>query len=122
MKLEKVAAEKQEIHPKGWGKEIWIENIPEYCGKILVFEAGKKCSMHFHSKKKETMFLQSGRMTIELIEPESGKGYSVELEPGDSILIPPNQLHQICAVEDSLLFEFSTKHEDSDSYRAWKGD
>ncbi len=122
MKIEKVSALKQDHHPKGWGEEIWIENIDEYCGKLLVFKAGKKCSMHFHAKKKETMYLQSGRMTIELIDPENGKWYSVDLEPGDSILIPPNQLHQICAHEDSLLFEFSTKHEDSDSYRAWKGD
>ena len=109
-------------HPKGWGKEIWIENLPEYCGKILVMESGKKCSMHFHMDKLETMYLQSGRVDILLIQPDNGEQYTIELFPGDSFMIPRGQLHQISALKDSELFEFSTTHKDSDSYRAWKGD
>lgn len=112
----------QEVHPKGWGCEVWIENRPEYCGKLLFFQKEKACSMHCHIKKLETMFLQSGSMTIRLIDPEDGSKYEVHLSPGDSILIPRGQMHQIVAHEDSELFEFSTTHEDADSYRIWKGD
>ncbi len=120
--ISKKSSEKQETHPKGWGKEIWIENRSEYCGKLLVFDAGKSCSMHFHLNKMETMYLQSGLMRVDLIEPESGRDYIIVLEPGDSLFIPCGQLHQLIALERSELFEFSTRHEDSDSYRAWKGD
>jgi len=122
MKLYKRKKENQETHKKGWGKEIWVENIPEYCGKVLVMDEGKKCSMHFHINKMETMYLQSGRIDIDLIRPDNGERYTVELFPGDSLLIPKGQLHQICALKNSELFEFSTTHEDLDSYRAWKGD
>lgn len=121
-RIDKKAAMNQEVHPKGWGEEIWIENCPEYCGKLLHFFPGKKCSMHFHMNKTETMYLQTGRIDILLIDPETSHQYRVELRIGDSILIPRGQMHQIIAHEESELFEFSTMHEDSDSYRVWKGD
>lgn len=109
-------------HKRGWGTELWIENRPEYCGKILFLEAGKKCSLHFHMNKTETMFLQEGRVDIDMIDPETGLRYTVNLQPGDSILIPAGQVHQIHALKASNLFEFSTMHEESDSYRVQKGD
>lgn len=109
-------------HQRGWGFEKWIENLPEYCGKILHIYKGKKGSLHFHMNKKETMFLQKGHVKLRLIDSDKGAEYFVELLPGDKILIPPGQVHQIIGVEESDLFEFSTVHEESDSYRVQKGD
>ena len=37
--------------------------------------------------------------------------------PGHSILIEPNTKHRFTGLEDSEIMEFSTHHEDSDSYR-----
>ena len=37
--------------------------------------------------------------------------------PGLSILIEPNTKHRFTGLEDSEIIEFSTHHEDSDSYR-----
>lgn len=108
--------------PRGWGFERWIENLPEYCGKILHVEKGKRGSVHFHLNKTETMFLGLGRVDLRFIDPETGKPYTVELHPGDSILIPRGQVHQIVALEDSDIFEFSTEHREDDSYRVAKGD
>lgn len=116
-KIIKRAFVDQEIHDKQWGYEIWIENLPEYCGKALHFKKYLATSLHFHVKKKETMYLVDGSIEIKLIDPETALPYSVMLVPGDSILIPPGQSHQILAHEDSVLHEFSTHHEDSDSYR-----
>ena len=104
-----------------WGYEKWIENLDDYCGKVLVLEKGKKCSMHFHMNKLETMFLQAGRVDIRFRDPRNAEDYVVELHPGDSVRIPRGQQHQIIAVEDSRLFEFSTKHEETDSYRVELG-
>ena len=44
---------------KGWGYEIWIVNKPEYCGKLLYFNEGKRCSWHHHKIKDEVLFNQS---------------------------------------------------------------
>ena len=48
--------------PRHWGYEKWVENMDEYCGKVLHLTEGKKCSMHYHMKKLETMYLVSGRV------------------------------------------------------------
>ena len=50
--------------PKGWGYEKWIVNKEEYCGKLLYFEKGKRCSWHYHKLKDEVFYLQSGKMIV----------------------------------------------------------
>lgn len=121
MRLQKVAAMSSEQirHEKSWGYEIWIANR-DYCGKILHFNKGMNCSMHFHLNKHETFFLRSGQLNIDLMDTEKGEMYSILLVPGDSLVIPPGQPHLIHAIEESELFEFSTHHEDQDSYRLWR--
>lgn len=109
-------------HDRGWGYEKWIENLPDYCGKMLVLAKGKKGSMHYHMKKLETMFLIEGSVVLSMIDAETGNEYAVQLNKWDSIRIERGQAHQIIAIEDSKLIEFSTTHEEKDSYRVRKGD
>lgn len=113
-----------EVHKqdRGWGYELWIENLPEYCGKILHIYKDKRGSLHFHLKKLETMLLTSGLVDIRFVDTDTGKEYCVHLCPGDSIKIPRGQPHQIIALEESEIIEFSTTHEETDSYRIQKGD
>ena len=49
---------------KGWGYEKWIANGPEYCGKLLHFNLGKRCSWHYHKIKDETFYIQSGELLL----------------------------------------------------------
>lgn len=110
---------------RGWGYELWIENIPEYCGKLLHVEVGKRCSLHFHMSKRETMYVASGVMRIVLIDPLTARELEQVLYPGDKIMIPPGQVHQICNASKEVpleLFEFSTTHDELDSFRVRKGD
>lgn len=101
---------------KTWGYEIWVANSELYCGKLLHFDAGKSCSLHFHVKKTETFFLHSGKVVIQLRDRDSNDS-AINLWPGESLHIPAGTMHRITAIEDSDLFEFSTQHFDSDSYR-----
>lgn len=107
---------------RGWGYEIWIENLSDYCGKALYIFEGKCGSMHYHMNKLETMYLEWGHVRLDFIDAELGSQYSIDLFTGDSIRIPRGQAHQIHGIEKSKLMEFSTIHEESDSYRIWKGD
>jgi len=45
-----------------------------------------------------------------------------ELGPGECMDIPPGLVHQMQALEDAELYEFSTQHFNIDSYRLIKGD
>jgi len=53
---------------------------------------------------------------------EEDKKTEVIMNPGDIKEIPVGLVHQMEALEDSYLFEFSTEHFDEDSYRIKKGD
>ena len=107
---------------KVWGYEMWIHNDEEYCGKLLVFnKEGDKFSMHYHIKKKETWFVQSGSFLFKWIDVENGQIQSRAIVNGESVLIERGLPHQLIALEDnSTIFEVSTHHFDEDSYRIYK--
>ena len=108
---------------KGWGHEDWIYNGSDYCGKILFFEKGKKCSFHWHEIKDKVLYLHSGKIIMKFSqEDELPNAQECVLVTGMAFRVTPGLRHQMIAEEDSLIYEFSTYHEDSDSYRVVKGD
>jgi mannose-6-phosphate isomerase-like protein (cupin superfamily) len=108
--------------PKGWGYEDIIVNCNEYCGKILHFETGKKFSMHFHKDKKESWYVASGKFHMILIDTTDATRHEWVLEKGQSITITQCLPHQLICLEEGEIYEFSTHHEDCDSYRIERGD
>ena len=109
--------------PKGWGWERWIVNCEEYCGKLLFFNKNKRCSWHYHKLKDEVFYLQSGKMIVFYSDnDELENAEQLILNAGDNFHVYRGLRHQMVALEDSELFEFSTQHFDSDSYRILKGD
>ena len=57
--------------PKGWGFEKWIHNSEKFCGKLLYFVKGKKCSWHYHEIKDETFYVQSGKIVVYYSDQDS---------------------------------------------------
>ena len=109
--------------PKGWGFEKWIVNKKEYCGKLLYFVKGKRCSWHYHKLKDEVFYIQSGKLKVLFSDDDDiDKAKEVVLESGDNFHVYAGLRHQMIALADTELFEFSTQHFDSDSYRIQKGD
>ena len=60
-----------EVHPKGWGEELWITNNYKYCGKILRFKQGASFSMHYHIQKEETWCVTRGKLKLEYFNLET---------------------------------------------------
>ena len=108
--------------PKGWGEELIIENNEMYCGKLLIFKAGCKFSMHYHMIKDETWYVDKGKFLYKWIDTETAETIEQYLKPGDIVRQRSGQPHQLIALTDGVVFEVSTTHFDSDSYRVWKGD
>lgn len=112
-----------EFVPKSWGFEKWICNSPEYCGKVLYFIKGKKCSFHYHILKDETFYVQSGQIILRYSDEDDLKNADeIILNVGDKFHIYRGLRHQMEALEDTELFEFSTQHFDDDSIRIIHGD
>ena len=111
------------IVPKGWGYEKWIVNTDEYCGKLLHFIKGKKCYWHYHKLKDETFYLQEGKLLVKYSDNDNlNEATEIILERGDKFHVYRGLRHQMFAMEDTDMFEFSTQHFDSDSHRIVKGD
>jgi len=109
--------------PKGWGFEKWIVNNEKYCGKLLFLVKGKRCSWHYHQIKDEVFYIQSGKIMLRYSkEDDINNAEELILERGDNFHVPVGLRHQMLALEDTELFEFSTQHFDSDSHRIIKGD
>ncbi len=108
--------------PKGWGFEKWIVNNEEYCGKLLYFVKGKRCSWHYHKLKDETFYIQSGKIKLLYSDEDDIKNaLEIILNPADKFNIYRGLRHQMIALRDTELFEFSTQHFDEDSYRLISG-
>lgn len=95
---------------KVWGEEHWIVNRA-YCGKKMLLRKGFRCSLHLHKEKDEVFYVASGRILLELGDGERVMG------PGDHHHIPQGVEHRFWGLEDAEIFEFSSHHEDDDSYR-----
>jgi mannose-6-phosphate isomerase len=122
---------------KKWGYEKIIENNQDYCGKLLHIVTGCATSLHYHKRKHETFYLESGKVRLyfsnDIVEIQQviddgkvlylfapGLGLKlpdITMHPGDKFDIPPMMAHRIVALEDSKIYEFSTHHEDKDSIR-----
>jgi|TARA_R100000005_G_C4929445_1_gene159124 quercetin dioxygenase-like cupin family protein len=111
------------IVSKGWGFEKWIVNCEEYCGKLLYLIKGRRCSWHYHVLKDEVFYVQSGKILVKYSDRDDiDSAEETILTPGDNFHVYRGLRHQMIALEDSEVFEFSTEHFDTDSHRLIKGD
>lgn len=108
---------------KGWGFEKWLVNNDKYCGKVLYLVKGKRCSWHYHKLKDEVFFIQSGKVTVRYgWDHDISNCNETILERGDTFHVKTGLVHQVIALEDTEIIEFSTQHFDEDSIRLQKGD
>jgi quercetin dioxygenase-like cupin family protein len=112
-----------EIHKKGWGQELWIDNREEtnYCCKLLEFKKGSKFSMHYHLEKRETFYVLKGDLIFSFFNLVNADEISKELKEGDCLYLDTGIPHQIEAITDSTIIEVSTLHKEEDNYRIKKG-
>jgi quercetin dioxygenase-like cupin family protein len=78
--------------------------------------------MHYHLLKDEAWYISKGKFLYKYIDTETAEQHTIEVTEGDCIHLMPGQPHQMLALEEgSCIFEVSTQHFDSDSYRVQMG-
>jgi mannose-6-phosphate isomerase len=93
--------------PKPWGHElIWVQT-PEYVGKILVIETGKRLSLQYHRRKDESVYVLSGRMRLHL-EDDSGTIRTRDMGPGEFARVEVGRKHRYESIERVEVMEVST--------------
>jgi mannose-6-phosphate isomerase-like protein (cupin superfamily) len=104
---QKLEESPSKVIPKPWGQEELLEVNNHYMLKRLTMLEGKRCSLQYHNKKRETIYVLSGRLKIYLGE---NKEYLKEiiLSPGQSITIETGKIHRMEGVTDAVYLESST--------------
>ena len=92
---------------KPWGKEELIEVNEKYMVKRLTMNAGHRCSLQYHKKKIETIYILTGALKIYLGENKNTLESKIYY-PGDSITISNYKIHRMEGIEDSVYLEAST--------------
>ena len=88
---------------KPWGEEIIIENNKFYSLKKLTMNSNSRCSLQYHKKKIETIFVLEGVLNIEINKK------NISLMPGESVTIKAGEIHRMSASDtDALYLESST--------------
>jgi mannose-6-phosphate isomerase len=109
-------------HPKGWGKEVHLASNDRYCGKLLCFNKGALFSAHFHDLKDESFYVLSGRIRFIWNDLRDASQHESVIEKGSVVDIPRLCVHQVEALEESVIVEVSSPDYLTDSYRVRPGD
>tara|TARA_Y200000002_G_scaffold299837_1_gene254790 strand:- start:16531 stop:16899 length:369 start_codon:yes stop_codon:yes gene_type:complete len=92
---------------KPWGYELLIEKNKKYMFKMLFMKKGKRCSLQFHNKKKETIFVLSGKLNI--IAGNNLKNLKSKIFQRYSfVTLKPKVIHRMEAITDTFYLESST--------------
>ena len=92
---------------KPWGNEEVIEINDNYMVKKLTMNSGHRCSLQYHEIKKETIYVLSGELKIE-IGNDKDNLVSKIYKAGESVTIKPYLIHRMEGILDSVYLEAST--------------
>ena len=78
--------------------------------------------MHYHLLKDVTWYVAEGEFIHRWVDTEIGEHHEQRLGPGDVVRHVSGQPHRVEALTEGTIFEVSSQHFDTDSYRIQKGD
>ena len=92
---------------KPWGYEELIEVNDKYILKKLKMNKGHMCSLQYHEKKRETIYVLKGKLKIYLGNDQDDASEFIMCSH-DTITLEPLTIHRMEAIEDSIYLEAST--------------
>ena len=100
---------------KYWGHMDTLFETDDYSVKKIFMKKGTQSSMEFHIKKEESYYIESGQLKVGT-RIGRAENKSLILNQGDVFHIPVGFMHMRIALEDTVIIEFSTLDDDSDSH------
>ena len=94
------------IIKKPWGYEEVIEINKKFMFKKLFMKKDHQCSLQYHNKKKESVYVLSGKLQVTVIRNKKKKVKI--LTKGQNILINPKEIHRMKAKSNCFYLEAST--------------
>ena len=92
---------------KPWGYEVILEKNKKYMLKKLFMKKGHRCSLQFHKKKIETIFIIKGKLRIFYGNKQSKLSSKIFISQ-ENLTIKPKVIHRMHAITDCIYLESST--------------
>ena len=92
---------------KPWGYELLIEKNNKYMFKKLFMKKNHRCSLQYHKKKIETIFVISGKLKIFYGKKQNRLNFKT-FKPQETITLNPFLIHRMQAITDCVYLEAST--------------
>ena len=92
---------------KPWGFEVLIEVNENYMMKKLKMNKGNMCSLQYHEKKRETLYVLQGQLKVYMGNKQDDLK-EIIMNPSDTLTLKPFIIHRMEAIEDSIYLEAST--------------
>jgi mannose-6-phosphate isomerase-like protein (cupin superfamily) len=92
---------------KPWGWEKWIEVNDNYVVKELFMKTGNSCSLQYHEKKHEFLYVIKGKLKF-YVGLNKDSLSEIIIDEGEYYTIEPLVVHRMEALVDSIYIECST--------------
>ena len=92
---------------KPWGYEVLVEKNKKYILKKLFMKKNHRCSLQYHRKKTETIFVLKGKLKIFYGKSEKNLKSKI-FNPQQTITILPKIIHRMQALVDTTYLECSS--------------
>lgn len=92
---------------KPWGYEVLVEKNKKYMFKKLFMKKNHRCSLQYHRKKTETIFVLKGKLKIFYGKSEKNLKSKI-FNPQQTITILPKIIHRMQALVDTTYLECSS--------------
>ena len=99
---------KTKLIKKPWGSELILEKNKTYMLKKLFMKKSHKCSLQYHNRKIETIYILSGK--VKLTIKIKKKLHTKILKKNSCLTIKPKTVHRMEAMIDSNYLEASSPH------------
>ncbi len=93
---------------KPWGFEEILEQNDKYMLKRLTMKKGHRCSLQYHEKKTETIYVISGELLVFDSYLCDICDSAWVLKPGDCLTITSGRRHRMEAIQKTVYLEAST--------------
>ena len=115
-------AEQRVYVDETWGAEDWIWNA-RYCGKKITVYKGKTSPWIYHKVRDKVIYVEKGKILLSYGWDENESGAATLTMTADMAFhIPPGMWHKMQGLEESLILELGTHHNEKDIIKAGQED
>lgn len=103
------------FHTWGTAKILYLDTTVAV--KELTFALLGKTSLHYHLRRRETLYVQSGSFMIRIFNSEKEIFEEIPLKPGMTYSLSRGSIHEVKCVESGVIIETTLTYEEDDVLR-----